>query len=789
MSDEIATPVSTVPPPVEQGSPSKLAQKITSAQDTDATLTGYPDLSPAHKSLMAKHLSREIFSSLKEAKTSSGYTLERAIQTGVDNPHLGVGVTAGDEESYTTFKALFDPVIEGWHGYGPDAIHKCDLDPTHLTNATLPDEYIVSTRIRAGRNVRGMPLPPATDRAHRTEVMELLATSLTAMEGDLSGTFYKLAEMTPETETKLIEDHFLFQKPGGGTLLAAAGAARDWPNARGIFHNHDKTFLVWCNEEDHMRVISMQSGGDVQTVFERFSRSVASVEASIKAQGKEFMYNDHLGFIGTCPSNLGTGLRASVMVKLPKLSENVPQLEAICAHLQLQPRGSSGEHSAAVGGVWDISNKQRIGHSEVELVQTMVNGITTLIALEKKLEAGESIETDLPTENVAPVVIDGAAPASATDTSTAILPSAADNFPVFTPAHKSLMATHLSRDIYTALADKVSSSGFTLDAAIQTGVDNAHLGVGVVAGDEDCYTTFQALYDPVIEGWHGYKPDGVHPTDMDVSKLVANADLDMSYITSTRVRSGRNIRGLSLPPGTTRSERLQVEQLISNALGALTDELSGKYYTLGGMTSEEEAKLQADHFLFQKPGGGTLLTGAGAARDWPSGRGIYLNAAKSFLVWINEEDHMRVIAMEQGGDIVNVFTRWVAGVTAVEASIKANGCEFMHNEHLGFIGTCPSNLGTGLRASMFVKLLLLGADIEGLEKICAPLGLQPRGSAGEHSAAVGGMWDISNKARIGKSEVELVQTMIDGVGKLIALEKEMEGGKSLADILAGQNLA
>lgn len=51
------------------------------------------------------------------------------------------------------------------------------------------------------------------------------------------------------------------------------------------------------------------------------------------------------------------------------------------------------------------------------------------------------------------------------------------------------------------------------------------------------------------------------------------------------------------------------------------------------------------------------------------------------------------------------------------------------------------------------------------------------------------MWDISNKARIGKSEVELVQTMIDGVGKLIALEKEMEGGKSLADILAGQNLA
>jgi creatine kinase len=145
---------------------------------------------------------------------------------------------------------------------------------------------------------------------------------------------------------------------------------------------------------------------------------------------------------------------------------------------------------------------------------------------------------------------------------------------------------------------------------------------------------------------------------------------------------------------------------------------------------------------------------------------------------------MRVISMQDGGDIVSVFARWVKGVTAVEESIKHNGYAFMHNDHHGFLGTCPSNLGTGLRASMFVKLEKLGADPHALEAICAPFGLQPRGSAGEHSAAVGGMWDISNKARIGKSEVELVQTMIDGVGKLIELEKELEAGKSYADVLA-----
>ena len=81
---------------------------------------------------------------------------------------------------------------------------------------------------------------------------------------------------------------------------------------------------------------------------------------------------------GTCPSNLGTGLRASVMIVLPKLNENVELLEKCCAAFDLQPRGSAGEHSAAVGAKWDVSNKQRIGFTEVQLVQKMIDGIKKL---------------------------------------------------------------------------------------------------------------------------------------------------------------------------------------------------------------------------------------------------------------------------------------------------------------------------------------------------------------------------------------------------------------------------
>merc|ERR1739847_238169 len=102
-----------------------------------------------------------------------------------------------------------------------------------------------------------------------------------------------------------------------------------------------------------------------------------------------------------------------------------------------------------------------------------------------------------------------------------------------------------------------------------------------------------------------------------------------------------------------------------------------------------------------------LLTCAGMARDWPDGRGIWHNDSKSFLVWINEEDHLRVISMEKGGNIKKVFTRFCDGLKKFESNLKENGYEIMWNEHLGYVLTCPSNLGTGIRAGVHCKLVNL----------------------------------------------------------------------------------
>ena len=89
---------------------------------------------------------------------------------------------------------------------------------------------------------------------------------------ELKGTYYPLTGMTKEVQTKLIADHFLFKE--GDRFLQAANACRYWPTGRGIYHNDQKTSLVWCNEEDHMRIISMEEGGNVGKVLGRLIKGV-----------------------------------------------------------------------------------------------------------------------------------------------------------------------------------------------------------------------------------------------------------------------------------------------------------------------------------------------------------------------------------------------------------------------------------------------------------------------------------------------------------------------------------
>ncbi|MBN3285300.1 KCRM kinase, partial [Polyodon spathula] len=360
----------------------------------------FPDLSK-HNNHMAKALTFEIYKKLRDKQTPSGFTLDDVIQTGVDNPGhpfiMTVGCVAGDEETYEVFKDLLDIVIQDRHGgYKPTDKHKTDLNYKNLKGGDdLDPKYVLSSRVRTGRSIIGYTLPPHSSRGERRAIEKLSIEALNSLDGEFKGKYYPLKDMTDKEQQQLIDDHFLFDKPVS-PLLLASGMARDWPDARGICEGCEEATGSWGS-----------AGGVMKLVLVSVTHAVSpsplplplllQIEAVFKKHNHGFMWNEHLGYVLTCPSNLGTGLRGGVHVKLPNLSKHA-KFEEVLNRLRLQKRGTGGVDTAAEGGVFDISNADRLGFSEVEQVQMVVDGVKLMIEMEKKLEKGGSIDSMVPAQ-------------------------------------------------------------------------------------------------------------------------------------------------------------------------------------------------------------------------------------------------------------------------------------------------------------------------------------------------------------------------------------------------------
>jgi len=115
-------------------------------------------------------------------------------------------------------------------------------------------------------------------------------------------------------------------------------------------------------------------------LFTRLINAIRNIETKVP-----FAYSEHLGYITSCPTNLGTAMRASVHIALPKLARDMETFKTITDKYHLQIRGIHGEHSQSEGGVYDISNRRRLGITEVQAVQDMYDGVVALIEAEKAL--------------------------------------------------------------------------------------------------------------------------------------------------------------------------------------------------------------------------------------------------------------------------------------------------------------------------------------------------------------------------------------------------------------------
>merc|ERR1711993_151859 len=275
-------------------------------------------------------------------------------------------------------------------------------------------------------------------------------------------------------------------------------------------------------------------------------------------------------------------------------------------------------------------------------------------------------------------------------------------FPNIKSTH-SLTAKHVTEAKWAKLGDHVTkTSGFTLAKAIACAVDFDNQHCGIYAGDEDSYIDFADVFDPLICEYHGLPAGFKHVSNMNVEEIKGNVAEDVP-VHSVRIRVGLSIQGFGLSPGITKEQCVGVEKLMASACQKFPGDLAGSYYPLTGMDEKVRQQLVDDHFLFMS--GDPNLKVAGMERDWPEGRGIFHNAAKTFLVWVNEEGQLRIISMQKGGDVKGVFERLARGIKTVQDSVKAeSGKDFQLSEKFGYIHSCPTNLGTGMRASVHVDL-------------------------------------------------------------------------------------
>ncbi len=333
-----------------------------------------PAFGPGCKSLLARHLTADIHGQLCLAETPSGYTFDQLIQSGVQHEDSSVGVYAGDAESYQVFSPLLDPIIEEYHRLSRGERHPGRLGSRGRAPAggSVPEgPELLSVRVRVGRNLSGYPFPPFISRRARAEVEAVLTGAFSGLQGGAAGNYRALPSIPPAERDELVERHLLFRE--GDRHLEAAGVNRHWPHGRGLFLAGDGVLSAWVNEEDHLRIIALRPGGDVARTFEDLRCFAADLEERIS-----FAYDERLGYLTSCPSNLGTAMRASVLIRLPRLARRLDELRALADQHDLQVRGLHGESSKVGGDVFDLSNRRRLGVTEEACIEALVHGLEAI---------------------------------------------------------------------------------------------------------------------------------------------------------------------------------------------------------------------------------------------------------------------------------------------------------------------------------------------------------------------------------------------------------------------------
>lgn len=233
-----------------------------------------------------------------------------------------------------------------------------------------PDaEVSMCTRVRLARNVQGYRFPPKMSPEEATELNQLVSDRLSA-GAPLGLTLVQLPDLEPVDRQVLIERH----------LISREHANADRSRSVGV--NSEESVSIMVNEEDHLRAQVFRSGFQVVEAYRDALRIDEVLIGSIP-----IAFSEEFGFLTSCPTNTGTGMRISVMLHLPGLvwAEDIERASNTAQKIQLAVRGLYGEGSRALGDFYQVSNQVTLGRDDDTLVQDVQVAVNRLIAWEREV--------------------------------------------------------------------------------------------------------------------------------------------------------------------------------------------------------------------------------------------------------------------------------------------------------------------------------------------------------------------------------------------------------------------
>lgn len=235
----------------------------------------------------------------------------------------------------------------------------------------MSNDVVISTRIRLARNLKDYPFPCKLNSQGREKVIEKVRDAVKKSNSPVASdfSFIKMSELTSSQSVSLVEKRLVSPEFISDT------------DGRALLISKDECFSIMINEEDHIRLQVITKGLSLEQAYDTADKLDTLLDENL-----DFAFDEKLGYLTQCPTNLGTGMRASVMLHLPALEKSraINRIAGNISKLGLTIRGAHGEGTEPKGALYQLSNQVTLGISEKAAIENLKNITEQLIAQENQ---------------------------------------------------------------------------------------------------------------------------------------------------------------------------------------------------------------------------------------------------------------------------------------------------------------------------------------------------------------------------------------------------------------------